>query len=64
MKNAELQGKSVDELTALLTDRKKEALNLRFQQTTGELANTARIRVVRRDIAKINTQLSTLAKAA
>ncbi len=65
MKFSDIQGKSEDELKALLLERKKEAFNLRFQKTTGELENTARIREVRRDVAKIKTLLSQLpAKAA
>ena len=58
MKAEELRGKSHEELGTLLLDLKKEQLNLRFQQTTGELANTARIRTVRRTIARIQTLLS------
>lgn len=57
--NAEdIRAKTVDELNTELVQLKKEALNLRFQQTTGELANTARIRVVRRNIARIKTILT------
>ncbi len=55
MKVQELKGKSPDELSSLLLDFKKEAMNLRFQRTTGELENTARVRVVRRSIARIKT---------
>ena len=58
MKTAELKSKSPDELKALLTEQKKEAFNLRFQKTSGELENTARIRIVRRTIARIETLLN------
>ena len=55
MKVVELRGKSTDELTSTLLDLKKEAFNLRFQKVSGELENTARIREVRRTIARIKT---------
>lgn len=54
----ELRGKSNEELKGLLVDMKKEAMNLRFQKSTGELENTSRINVVRRSIARINTFLA------
>lgn len=54
----ELRGKTEDELKALLVEQKKEAFNLRFQKSTGELENTSRIRTVRRTIAKIKTLLN------
>ncbi len=46
---------SVDQLDDQLVKLKKEQLNLRFQRASGQLENTARIRVVRRDIARIKT---------
>ena len=46
-----------DQLSDDLTKLKKEQFNLRFQRATGQLENTARIRVVRRDIARILTVL-------
>ncbi len=57
MKAADLKTKSGDELKTELLDLKKEALNLRFQKASGQLENTARVRVVRRDIARILTVL-------
>ena len=47
--------KSGDELVSELKGLRKEAFNLRFQKATGQLENTARIRQVRRNIARINT---------
>ncbi|MBT4017615.1 MAG: 50S ribosomal protein L29 [Alphaproteobacteria bacterium] len=64
MKAEELRGKSADELQAQLLDLKKESLNLRFQQASGQLENTARMRQVRRDVARIKTQLRTSAQQA
>lgn len=55
MKAAETRQKSDDELSDQLTELKKEALNLRFQTSSGQLESTARVRVVRRDIARIMT---------
>lgn len=55
MKAAELRSKSSDELKDELLKLRKEAFNLRFQQASGQLENTARVRQVRRDIARIKT---------
>ncbi len=57
MKAEDIRAKTVDELTTQLVDLKKEAFNLRFQKTTGELENTARIRKVRKDVARVKTIL-------
>ncbi len=57
MKAGELRTKSDDELKDSLLGLRKEAFNLRFQRTSGQLENTARIREVRRDIARIKTVL-------
>jgi len=51
----EFAHKTPDQLSDDLTKLKKEQFNLRFQRATGQLENTARIRVVRRDIARILT---------
>ena len=58
MKAADLRTKTLDELTDELRDLKKESLNLRFQKASGQLEATARIRTVRRDIARIRTVLN------
>jgi large subunit ribosomal protein L29 len=55
MKTEDLRTKSDDELNEQLTGLKKEQFNLRFQKATGQLEKTARIREVRRDIARIKT---------
>jgi large subunit ribosomal protein L29 len=52
---SELTAMSVDQLQEELVRLKKEQFNLRFQRATGQLENTARVRVVRRDIARIRT---------
>ncbi len=63
MKAKELRGRSRDELQGQLLELKKEQFNLRFQKATGQLENTARVRVVRRDIARIKTILDETARA-
>ena len=55
MKAEELRGKTEDELRDQLLALRKEAFNLRFQRASGQLENTARVRQVRRDIARIKT---------
>lgn len=64
MKASELKSKSVDELKTLLLGLKKEQFNLRFQKASGQLENTARVRQVRRDIARVQTTLVDTAKSA
>ena len=58
MKAAELRTKTEDQLREQLLQLKKEQFNLRFQRATGQLENTARVREVRRDIARIKTLLA------
>ena len=55
MKAEEFRTKSLDELSDRLSNLKKEQFNLRFQRATGQLEKTARVREVRRDIARIKT---------
>lgn len=57
MRAEEVRTKTSDELVDQLRDLKKEAFNLRFQRATGQLENTARARIIRRDIARIKTIL-------
>jgi len=55
MKAEDLRGMTVDQLDDEALKLKKEQFNLRFQRATGQLENTARVRIVRRDIARIKT---------
>lgn len=55
MKAEEVRAKTADELDTQLVDLKKEQFNLRFQKATGQLENVARVRQVRRDIARVKT---------
>lgn len=59
----ELKTKSDAELTAELVAAKKELFNLRFQNATNQLDNTARIKEVRRNIARIQTVITEKARA-
>ncbi len=61
---AELAKKTDAELAQALTDAKKELFNLRFQNATNQLDNTARIKEVRRNIARIQTVITQKAKEA
>ncbi|MCR4945648.1 MAG: 50S ribosomal protein L29 [Lachnospiraceae bacterium] len=61
--NEELRTQSVDDLSAQLTEAKKELFNLRFQNATNQLDNTGRIKEVRRNIARIQTIISEKANA-
>jgi large subunit ribosomal protein L29 len=58
VKAEEMRTKSQDELKTQLTSLKKEAFNLRFQGATGQLENPARMRLVRREIARVKTVLA------
>jgi large subunit ribosomal protein L29 len=55
MKAEDLRGMTVDQLDDEVLKLKKEQFNLRFQRATNQLENTSRVRVVRRDIARIKT---------
>jgi large subunit ribosomal protein L29 len=52
---ADLRAMTIDQLDDELLKLKKEQFNLRFQKATGQLENTARVRQVRRDIARVRT---------
>ena len=64
MNAKELRDKTPDQLREALVELKKEAFNLRFQQATGQLENTSRMRAVRRDAARVKTVLNEKAAAA
>ena len=57
MKAKDVKAKTTDELNAELEQLTKEVFNLRFQRASGQLENTARVRDVRRTIARIKTAL-------
>lgn len=64
MKAQELKEKTPEQLREQLVALKKEAFNLRFQQATGQMESTARMRAVRRDVARVKTVMNQKAAAA
>ena len=63
-KTEDFRVKNADELNTQLSNMKKEQFNLRFQRANGQVENTGRIRVLRRDIARIQTVLTEQRRAA
>ena len=57
MKAAEIRELSADDLQAKLTEARAELFNLRFQMATSQLDNTARVKQVKKDIARIQTEM-------
>ena len=57
MKASEIRGMSVDEMNEQLVSLKEELFNLRFQHAVNQLDNTARLKAVKKDIARIKTTL-------
>ena len=64
MKPTDVRLKTADELNALLLDLRKEQFNLRFQRATGQNEGVSRVRVVRRDIARVKTILAEQQRAS
>ncbi|WP_386175650.1 50S ribosomal protein L29 [Sulfitobacter sp. R86518] len=64
MNAKELHDKTPDQLRDELFNLKKESFNLRFQQATGQLENSARLKTVKRDVARVKTVLNQKAAAA
>ncbi len=57
MKSNDVRAKTDDELKEEILSLRKEAFNLRFQGASGQLENTSRVKIVRRDIARVKTIL-------
>lgn len=64
VKIKEIRDLSSDELNGRLRDLKQEALTLRLQQATGQLENSARLRAIRREVARVMTVLTELKNKA
>ncbi len=64
MKAQDLKGKTADELKKMLLDMRKEQFNMRFQKAGGQLDNTAQMRTLRRNIARVKTFLTAVAGEA
>ncbi len=62
MKYTDIKDKSVEELNAMLKEKKLELFTLKAKQKTMQLTNTSELRVARRDIARILTALTAVAK--
>ncbi len=63
-KPADIRAKSTDQLNTMLIDLRREQFNLRFQRATGQNEGSARVREVRRDIARIKTIMAESQSAA
>jgi len=55
MKTEEIRKMSVEEIQAKLADLREELMKLRFQQVTGQLTDTSRLRLLRHDVARLET---------
>jgi large subunit ribosomal protein L29 len=55
MKTEEIRKMSVEEMRAKLADMREELMKLRFQQVTGQLTDTSRLRLLRHDVARLET---------
>jgi large subunit ribosomal protein L29 len=64
MKSEEIRKLTADEIQAKLLDTREELMKLRFQQVTGQLTDTSRLRILRRDIARMETILAEIRRAA
>ncbi len=64
MKTEEIRKLSVEELEGKLSDVREELMKLRFQAVTGQLTDTSRLRILRRDIARMETIFKERASAA
>jgi large subunit ribosomal protein L29 len=62
MKIEELKNKTLDQLKSILIDLKKESFNLRFQKANGQLENTARVKIVKRTVARVLTLINNKVK--
>jgi large subunit ribosomal protein L29 len=64
MKAEEIRKMSADEIRSKLSDSREELMKLRFQQVTGQLTDTSRLRILRRDIARMESILNETSRAA
>ncbi len=64
MKTAEIRAMAAEQIRSKLADTRHELMNLRFQQVTGQLTDTSRLRILRRDIARMESILHEMTGAA
>jgi large subunit ribosomal protein L29 len=58
MKSSEIRELNVEQIESKLVDKRQELMNLRFRQVSGELTDSSQLRIVRRDIARLETILA------
>ena len=63
METKEIRALSADEIKAKIDEMRHELMNLRFQQITGQLTDTSRLRIIRRDVGRMETILTEKRKA-
>jgi large subunit ribosomal protein L29 len=63
MNSEEIRQMSVEQIQSKLSDSREELMKLRFQQVTGQLTDTSRLRILRRDIARMETLLNEALRA-
>jgi large subunit ribosomal protein L29 len=64
MKTEDIRKLAAEEIRTKIADARDEMLKLRFQQVTGQLTDTSRMKILRRDIARMETILREMARAA
>ena len=62
MEMKEIRALSADEITTKIADTREELMKLRFQQVTGQLTDTSRLRILRREVARMETVLTQMSK--
>jgi len=63
MKSKEIRALTAEQIKAKIADTREELMKLRFQQVTGQLTDTSRLRILRRDVARLETILAQSEKA-
>ena len=63
MEMKEIRALSADEIATKIADTREELMKLRFQQVTGQLTDTSRLRILRRNVAQMETVLTQLEKS-
>ena len=64
MKAEEIRAMSAEQIRSKLSDLREELMKLRFQQVTGQLTDTSRLRILRRDIARMESVLNEILRSA
>ncbi|MFN8400839.1 MAG: 50S ribosomal protein L29 [Anaerolineales bacterium] len=64
MKSAEVRKLGIEEIRTKISDARDELMKLRFQQVTGQLTDTSRLNILRKDVARMETILAEMLKNA